>query len=175
MAPTQSSTIHNNNYTNVHVIGRNVRLPAHPNSHPLVEDDEQPGHPASSSEGVSIWTQRMTTDPLLQLNKTINWEFSPWRANETDDQYNNWYNAHLWRIQNTQQSWNRSGYDIPPHIPQDQWNVPVTDPPEEICAEPTRICPLPLGWVQPRAAVNVCHQGEMLRAIHEMNMNVSDA
>ena len=101
-------------------------------------------------------------------------EFSPQRANETDDQYNNQYNAHLQRIQNMQQSWNRSGYDILPHIPQDQWGVPVADRPE-IHAEPTRIYPPPLGRAHPRAAVNTRHRGEMLRAIYEMNMNVSDA
>ena len=100
-------------------------------------------------------------------------EFSPQRVNETEDQYDNRYNAHLRRIQNTQQSWNRPGYDIPPHIPQDQRDIPVTDPPETR-TKSTRIRPPP-PRVHPRAAVNAHHRGEMLRAIHEMNMNVSDA
>ena len=103
-------------------------------------------------------TQRTTIDPPLRLNEAMGRKFSPWRANETNDQYDNWYNAHLRRIQNTQQSWNRSGYDIPPHIPQDQQAVPVTDPPEEIHVEPTGIHPPAPGWAHPRAAVNMhCH------------------
>ena len=108
-------------------------------------------------QGVPMQTQRMATGPPLQLNEAMDREFSPWRANETDDQYDNWYNVHLWRIQNTQQSWNRSGYDIPPHIPQGQQDVSMTDPPEETRAEPTRIHPPPPGRVHLRAMVNICH------------------
>ena len=94
------------------------------------------------------------------------------RVDETDDHYDNQYNTHLQRIQNTQQSWNRSGYYIPPHIHQDQGNIPGTNPPEETHAKPTRIHPPPLGWVHPRTMVNACHWGEMIRAIQEMNMNI---
>ena len=119
---TQSS-IHNNHYTNVHLINNNVQSSVHSNPYPLVADDEQLGHSASSSEGTPVQTERNTADPSLQLNKAMDHEFSPGRADETNDQYDNWYSAHLQKIQNMQQSWNRSGYDIPPHIPQDQGNV----------------------------------------------------
>ena len=64
-AHTRSSTIHDNNYMNVHAIDSNVQLPAHPDAPPLVEDDERLGHPAPSPEGVPPRTQRMTTDPPL--------------------------------------------------------------------------------------------------------------
>ena len=94
-AHTRSSTIHDNNYTNVHAIDSNVRSPAHPDAPPLVEDDERLGHPAPSPEGMPPRTQRMTTDPPLRLNEAMDREFSPRRADETEEQYDNRYNAHL--------------------------------------------------------------------------------
>src|ERR1700677_1672457 len=54
--------------------------------------------------------------PSPQMQALFNKELPPRRENETDDQYDSRYRTHLHRINNTQQSWVRNGYDIPPHL-----------------------------------------------------------
>jgi hypothetical protein len=58
---------------------------------------------------------QMTT-PSPQMREMMEREFPSRRADETDSQYENRYLAHQRRINNTQQSWARSGYDAPPHL-----------------------------------------------------------
>ena len=54
--------------------------------------------------------------PSPQMQVLFNKELPPRRESETDNQYNSRYRAHLHRINNTQQSWARNGYDVPPHL-----------------------------------------------------------
>jgi hypothetical protein len=70
-----------------------------------------------SGEGSTIQDQGMPEyNPSPQMRGIMEREFTPRRADETESQYENRYLAHQRRITNTQQSWARSGYDIPLHL-----------------------------------------------------------
>src|ERR1700691_2926829 len=55
--------------------------------------------------------------PSPQAQAMMDQELPPRTDNETDDQYDGRHRAHLNRINNTQRSWVRNGYDAPPHLP----------------------------------------------------------
>jgi hypothetical protein len=70
-----------------------------------------------SDEGNNLQDHGMPEyNPSSQMRGIMEREFTPRRADEIKSQYENQYLAHQWRITNTQQSWARSGYDIPPHL-----------------------------------------------------------
>ena len=72
---------------------------------------------SSPSEGANIRNgANQAIDPSSQLKEMMEREFAPRRTDETDTQYENRYLAQQRRINNTQQSWARSEYDVPPHL-----------------------------------------------------------
>jgi hypothetical protein len=71
--------------------------------------------PADLSDSTHKDQRPYTLSPQMQA--MMDWELPPQRDDETDEQYDGQYHAHLNCINNTQQSWTRSGYDAPPHLP----------------------------------------------------------
>ncbi|KIM79283.1 hypothetical protein PILCRDRAFT_10430 [Piloderma croceum F 1598] len=70
-----------------------------------------------SSEGNDPQDHRMPIyNPSSPVRGILEREFTSRRADETNSQYKNRYLAHQRRINNTQQSWARSGYNLPPHL-----------------------------------------------------------
>jgi hypothetical protein len=112
-----------------------------------------------------------TFDPSPQMNEAMDREFSPRRVTETEEQYENRYNAHLRRIQNTQQSWTRPGYNIQPPVPQGQEDIPLMDMPVPQ-SEPTRIQAPPPGRAHPDAPCNAQYRADMISRLNEMDNHV---
>jgi len=57
------------------------------------------------------------SEPEQRILDAMHREFPPRRAGEDEFQYWNRYRAHQRLINNTQRSWDRSGRDLPPHLP----------------------------------------------------------
>ncbi|KIM72762.1 hypothetical protein PILCRDRAFT_15823 [Piloderma croceum F 1598] len=77
-----------------------------------------------SSEGNDPQDHRMPIyNPSSLVRGILEREFMSQQADETDSQYENRYLAHQRCINNTQQSWARSGYDLPPHLDSVSTNI----------------------------------------------------
>jgi hypothetical protein len=140
-----------------------------------MEDIEQRADTAPPVDGEQAGRPNATTDLSSRMTETMDREFAPRRAGESEAQYDSRYNAHIRRIQNTQQSWMRLGYEIPPHVPQDPRDVPEDIIPDGTRANSVRVRPPPPGRTHPSAPGNARHRDEMITNIRASNANARDA
>ena len=141
----------------------------------LVEDHEQGADLDPPVENVPLGRPNDKYDPSPQMIEAMDREFSPRRPGETEVGYDNRYNAHIRRIQNTQQSWMRAGYDIPPHETQDARDVPENNIPEGTRTATTSVRPPLPGRYHPDATGNVRYRSQMIMNLRESEATGLDA